>query len=61
MDTGGDFADQLGVEQLAKNPASETAGAFMTMKDNETLSGARDTLARAAASARAARRLSCRR
>jgi D-alanine-D-alanine ligase len=42
MDTGGDFADQLGVEQLAKNPASETAGAFMTMKDNETLSGARD-------------------
>jgi D-alanine-D-alanine ligase-like ATP-grasp enzyme len=43
MDTGGAFADQLGVEQLRKDPASETGGAFMTMKDNETLSGARDT------------------
>lgn len=43
MDTGGEFGDQLGVEQLSKDPASETGGAFMTMKDNETLSGARDT------------------
>ena len=42
LDTGGDFADQLGIDQLAKDPASETGGAFMTMKDNETLSGARD-------------------
>ncbi len=40
---GGAFADQLGVERLAKNPASETAGLFLTMKDNETLSGAKDT------------------
>ena len=30
------------IDQLAKDPASETGGAFMTMKDNETLSGARD-------------------
>jgi D-alanine-D-alanine ligase-like ATP-grasp enzyme len=43
LDTGGGFAHQLGVDQLAKDPASETGGAFMTMKDNETLSGARDT------------------
>jgi D-alanine-D-alanine ligase len=42
MDTGGEFADQLGVDRLVKDPASETGGAFMTMKDNETLSGARD-------------------
>jgi hypothetical protein len=42
MDLGGAFADQLGVAQLAKHPASETGGAFMTMKDNETLSGAKD-------------------
>jgi D-alanine-D-alanine ligase-like ATP-grasp enzyme len=46
MDTGGGFADQLGVDQLVKSSASETAGDFMTMKDNETLSGARDTLGR---------------
>jgi D-alanine-D-alanine ligase-like ATP-grasp enzyme len=42
LDTGGGFADQLGVDQLKKDPGSETGGAFMTMKDNETLSGARD-------------------
>jgi D-alanine-D-alanine ligase len=43
MDLGGDLADQLGVERIVKDPASETGGAFLTMKDNETLSGARDT------------------
>ncbi len=43
MDLGGPLADQLGVERIAKDPASETGGAFLTMKDNETLSGARDT------------------
>ena len=42
MDAGGSLVDQLGVERLVKDPASETGGAFMTMKDNETLSGARD-------------------
>ena len=42
MDCGGAFADQLGVERMAKNPASETGGAFLTMKDNATLSGAKD-------------------
>jgi D-alanine-D-alanine ligase len=42
MDTGGGFRDQIGVDRLVKDPASETGGAFMTMKDNETLSGARD-------------------
>ena len=43
MDTGGAFADQLGIFRLAKNAAGETGGAFMTMRDNETLSGAKDT------------------
>jgi hypothetical protein len=42
MDIGGAFADQLGLARLVKNPDSETGGAFMTMKDNETLSGAKD-------------------
>jgi D-alanine-D-alanine ligase-like ATP-grasp enzyme len=42
MDAGSGLVDQLGVERLVKDPASETGGAFMTMKDNETLSGARD-------------------
>jgi D-alanine-D-alanine ligase len=43
IDLGGEFADQLGVERIVKNAASEAGGAFLTMKDNETLSGARDT------------------
>jgi hypothetical protein len=43
LELGGGFADQLGVERIVKNPASETGGAFLTMKDNETLSGAKDT------------------
>jgi D-alanine-D-alanine ligase-like ATP-grasp enzyme len=43
LELGDDFADQLGIERIAKNPASETGGAFLTMKDNETLSGAKDT------------------
>ncbi|HZZ60022.1 MAG TPA: hypothetical protein VFE63_02450 [Roseiarcus sp.] len=43
IDLGSDFADQLGVERIVKNEASETGGAFLTMKDNETLSGAKDT------------------
>ena len=43
MDLDGEFADQLGVERIVKDAASEAGGAFLTMKDNETLSGARDT------------------
>ena len=43
MDTGGTFQDQLGIFQLRRHEASETGGAFMTMRDNETLSGAKDT------------------
>ena len=43
LDTGGGFADQLGIFRLAKDPNGETGGAFMTMRDNDTLSGARDT------------------
>ena len=43
METGGAFEPQVGIARLRKNPASETGGAFMTMRDNETLSGARDT------------------
>jgi D-alanine-D-alanine ligase len=42
MDVGGAFADQLGPARLVKQPGSETGGAFMTMKDNQTLSGAKD-------------------
>ena len=42
MELGGDLAAQLGIERIAKNPASETGGAYLTMKDNETLSGAKD-------------------
>ncbi len=44
IDLGGEFADQLGVERIVKDVASEAGGAFLTMKDNETLSGARDTV-----------------
>ncbi len=43
VELGGDLADQLGVERIIKNPASDTGGAYLTMKDNETLSGAKDT------------------
>ncbi|MEH3118194.1 MAG: hypothetical protein PGN25_11560 [Methylorubrum populi] len=43
MDTGKRFESQVGVGRLRKNSASETSGAFMTMQDNETLSGAGDT------------------
>ncbi len=43
MELGSDFAGQLGIERIVKNPASETGGAYLTMKDNETLSGAKDT------------------
>jgi D-alanine-D-alanine ligase-like ATP-grasp enzyme len=43
IDLGGDLADQLGVERIVKNRASEAGGAFLTMKDNETLSGTIDT------------------
>src|SRR5271165_1193266 len=44
IDLGGDLADQLGIERIVKNEASETGGAILTMKDNETLSGAKDVL-----------------
>lgn len=43
MDLGGELADQFGVERIVKDPKSETGGAFLTMKDNETLSGASNT------------------
>ena len=43
MDLGGEFSDQFGVERIVKDPGSETGGAFLTMRDNETLSGASDT------------------
>ena len=42
MDVGGGFIDQLGLARLEKHPDSETGGAFLTMKDNDTLSGAKD-------------------
>ena len=43
MDTGLEMRAQLGLFRLARDAGSETGGDFMTMKDNETLSGARDT------------------
>jgi D-alanine-D-alanine ligase len=43
LDTGGTFREQLGIFRLARNKDSETGGDFMTMQDNETLSGAKDT------------------
>ena len=46
MDLGRPFAEQLGLFRLVKDEASETGGAFMTMRDNATLSGARDTAGR---------------
>jgi len=42
IDLGGELANQLGIERIVKDAASEVGGAFLTMKDNETLSGARD-------------------
>jgi D-alanine-D-alanine ligase len=42
LDTGGGFSEQLGIFRLHKDPRSETGGAFMTMKDNDTLSGITD-------------------
>jgi hypothetical protein len=43
IELGGDLAAQVGVARIVKNPASEAGDAFLTMKDNETLSGATDT------------------
>ncbi len=43
MDLGRPFAEQLGIFRLVKDESSETGGAFMTMHDNATLSGAKDT------------------
>ncbi len=39
MDLGGPLRDQLGLFRLVKDAAGETGGAFMTMRDNDTLSG----------------------
>ncbi len=44
MDLGGPLAPQLGIARMVKDPRSETGGAFLTMRDNESLSGSRDTL-----------------
>jgi D-alanine-D-alanine ligase len=43
MDLGGPLAPQLGIARMVKDPRSETGGAFLTMRDNDTLSGSRDT------------------
>lgn len=43
MDTGRPLAASLGIARLGKDPGSETGGAFMTMRDNASLSGSRDT------------------
>ena len=39
LDLGGTLRDQLGIYRLHTDAAGETAGAFMTMQDNATLSG----------------------
>lgn len=43
MDVGRPLAASLGIARLGKDPGSETGGAFMTMRDNASLSGSRDT------------------
>lgn len=43
MDTGRPLAASLGIARLGQDPDSETGGAFMTMRDNASLSGSRDT------------------
>ena len=43
LDVDGEFRPQIGIFRLAPDPAGEAGGAFMTMRDNETLSGASDT------------------
>jgi len=43
MDVGRPLAASLGIARLRKDPGSETGGAFMTMRDNASLSGSRDT------------------
>jgi hypothetical protein len=43
MDTGRPLAGSLGIARLGQDPGSETGGAFMTMRDNVSLSGSRDT------------------
>lgn len=43
MDTGRTLAASLGIARLGRDPGSETGGAFMTMRDNASLSGSRDT------------------
>jgi D-alanine-D-alanine ligase len=42
LDTGRDFREQLGIFRLLGDPRGEAGGAFMTMKDNDTLSGIRE-------------------
>jgi hypothetical protein len=43
MHAGGAFAAELGIARLERDPRGEAGGDFMTMRDNDTLSGARDT------------------
>ncbi len=39
----GKLEASLGIARLGQDPGSETGGAFMTMRDNASLSGSRDT------------------
>ena len=43
LELDGPIASHAGVFRLAKDPAGEAGGAFMTMRDNLSLSGASDT------------------
>lgn len=43
MDLGGPLREAIGLARMVKDPRSETGGAFLTMRDNESLSGSRDT------------------
>ena len=43
MDTGGPLLASLGLSRMVKDNRSETGGDFLTMRDNASLSGSRDT------------------
>jgi D-alanine-D-alanine ligase len=43
LDLGRSLRDQLGIFRLQTDRGGETGGEFMTMRDNQTLSGASDT------------------
>ena len=43
LDLGGPLREALGFSRILRDPRSETRGEFLTMLDNASLSGSRDT------------------